>query len=72
MRWVIGLLIVPAVWMAFMLYFFRPLPAHLFFGGFFLAIGITNLLSYKTTGRRFFEKTQVQSAFCCPRVRDRW
>jgi hypothetical protein len=63
MRWVVALLVVLAVWMALMLYLFRPLPDHLFFGGFFLAIGIANLLFYKTTGRRFFEKTQASRPF---------
>jgi hypothetical protein len=63
MRWVIALLAILAVWMAFILYVFRPWPDHLFFGGFFLAIGITNLLFQKTTGRKFFAKTQASPPF---------
>jgi hypothetical protein len=63
MRWIIVLLVVLAVWMAFMLYVFRPLPDRLFLGGFFLAIGITNVLFCKTNGRRFFAKTQASPGF---------
>jgi hypothetical protein len=63
MRWVIALLVVLAVWMAVMLYCFLPLPDRIFFGGFFLAIGITNVLFYKTTGRKFFAKTQASPPF---------
>jgi len=63
MRWVIALLVVLAVWMAFMLYVFRPLPDRLLFGGFFLAIGITNLLFYRAAARKFFAKTQASPPF---------
>jgi uncharacterized membrane protein len=63
MRWVIALLAVLAVWMAVMLYVLRPWPDRFFFGGFFLAIGIANVLFYKTTGRKFFANTQASPAF---------
>ena len=63
MRWVIALLVVVAVWMAFMLYVFRPLPDRLFLGGFFLVIGIMNVLFCKTNGRKFFGKTQASPPF---------
>jgi hypothetical protein len=63
MRWVISLLAVLAVWMAAMLYVLRPLPDRFVFGGFFFAIGITNLLFYKTTGRKLFAKTQASPPF---------
>jgi hypothetical protein len=63
MRWVISLLAVLAVWMAAILYVFGPLPDRFLFGGFFLAIGITNLLFYKTTGRKLFAKTQASPPF---------
>jgi len=63
MRWVIALLTVLAVWMAVILYVFRPWPDRLFFGGFFLAIGIANVLFYKTTGRKIFAKTQASRPF---------
>lgn len=62
MRWVIAPLVVLAVWMGVILYAFRPLPPKLF-GGFFLAIGITNVILYKTTGRKFFAKTQASPPF---------
>ena len=63
MRWVILLLTVLAVWMAVMLYVLRPLPGRILFGGFFLAIGIANVLFYKTTSRKFFNKTQASPPF---------
>jgi hypothetical protein len=63
MRWVKALLGVLAVWMAVMLYVFRPWPDRFFFGGFFLAIGIANVLFYKTIGREFFAKTQASPPF---------
>jgi hypothetical protein len=63
MRWVIVLLAVLAVWMAVMVYVFRPWPDRFFFGGFFIAIGIANVLFYKTTGRKFFAKMQASPPF---------
>jgi hypothetical protein len=50
MRWVIAVLAALAVWMAFMLYVFRPLPDQLLFGGFFLAIGIANVAFTRRPG----------------------
>jgi hypothetical protein len=63
MRWVIGLLVFLAVCMAFMIYVFRPWPDHVYFGGFFLAIGIANVLFSKTNGRKFFARTQASPPF---------
>jgi len=63
MRWVIALHVVLAVWMAVIFYLFWPWPDRLFFGGFFLAIGITNVLFCKTTSRKFFAKTQASPPF---------
>jgi hypothetical protein len=63
MRWIIALLVVLAVWMAFMLYVVRPLANSLLFGGFFLTIGIANVAFCKTTGRKFFAKTQTGPTF---------
>jgi hypothetical protein len=63
MRQVITLLVVFAVSLAFILYVYRPLPDSSLFGGFFLVFGITNVLCYRTTGRRFFAKTQSSPPF---------
>ncbi len=70
MRWAIVLLVILAMWMAVILYWmsailhvFRPLPDRLLFGGFFLAIGITNVLFSKRSGRKFFAKTQIGPSF---------
>ncbi len=68
MRWVIALLVVFTIWMAFVFYVVRPWPDHLFFGGVFLAIGITNVVFCKTNGRKFFAKTQA----CPPFVARVW
>jgi hypothetical protein len=62
-RWVIAPLVVLAVWMAFMLYVFRPLPDRLFLGGSFLTIGIMNVPFCKTNGRKLFVKTQASPPF---------
>ena len=63
MRWVIVLLLVFAIWMAFVLYAVRPWPDHLLFGGVFLAIGIANVVFCKTNGRKFFARTQASPPF---------
>lgn len=63
MRGIIALLVVLTVWMGVILYMFRGLPDRLLFGGFFFAIGIGNVLFYKTTGRKFFSKTQASPSF---------
>ncbi len=63
MRWVIALLIVFALWTTFILYVSQPLPDSKFFGGFFLLIGIANVLFCKTTGRKLFAKTQASPHF---------
>jgi len=63
MRWVIGLLIIFAIWMAFVLYAVRPWPDHFLFGGFFLVIGTANVVFGKTSGRKFFARTQASPPF---------
>lgn len=56
--WVIAQLVLIATGVAFILYVALPLPNSRLFGGFFLAIGALHVLFYKTTGRKFFAKTQ--------------
>jgi hypothetical protein len=63
MRLVIAVLVVLAVWMAVVVYSFRPFPDRLLFGGFFFAIGVANVVFYKTAGRKFFAKTQASPPF---------
>jgi hypothetical protein len=65
MRLVIAVLVVLAGWMAFILYMLRPLQNQdrLLFGGFFLAIGVTNVLFCKTSARKLFAKTQAGPPF---------
>jgi hypothetical protein len=68
MRWVIALLVAFPTWMAFVLYMARPWPDHFLFAGFFLAIGITNVVFWRTSGRRFFARTKA----CPPFVARVW
>ena len=63
MRQVIGLLAFVAGGMVFILYVARPWPDSKLFGSFFLAVGVCNVLFYKSTGRRFFAITQSSRSF---------
>ena len=53
-RWVIAVLVLFGVWMAFILYVILSSPAQgtKSLGGFLLAIAVLNVLFYKSTGRR--------------------
>jgi|ERR1019366_2716137 hypothetical protein len=62
MRWVIASLVVLAAWMFWLVYLVSPGP-NKFLGGFLLAIGLLNGLFYKSTGRKFFAKTQSSRPF---------
>ena len=68
MRWVIALLVAFAIWMAIVLYVAWPWPDHFLFGGFFLAIGIPNLVFWRTNGQKLFTRTQA----CPPFVARVW
>jgi hypothetical protein len=70
MRLVIVLLVIFAIWTAFVIQVVRPWPDPFLFGGFFLAIGITNVVLGKTSGRKFFARTQECPPFVA-RVRAR-
>jgi hypothetical protein len=63
MRWIIALLLAFAIWVAFVLYVTWPLPDHFLFGGFLLATGITNLVFWRTNGRKLFARTQAYPPF---------
>jgi hypothetical protein len=63
MRWIIALLLAFPIWMAFVLYVTWPLPDHFLFGGFLLAMGITNLVFWRTNGRKLFARTQAYPPF---------
>jgi hypothetical protein len=63
MRWIIALLLAFAIWTAFVLYVTWPLPDHFLVGGFLLAIGITNLVFWRTNGRKLFARTQAYPPF---------
>jgi hypothetical protein len=58
--WIIVCLVMLAAGMAWLVFAASPSPGK-FGGGFLLAIGALNLLFYKTSGRRFFAKTQSSS-----------
>jgi hypothetical protein len=47
-----------AIGVAFIVYVALPGPDIKLFGGFFLTIGLLNIFSHKTTGRRIFSITQ--------------
>ena len=59
-RWVPAILVVLAGWTGFIIYLVLHLQAGStkWLGGFFLAIGMMNLASYKRGVRRFFARTQ--------------
>ena len=63
MRTVIGLLTFFAGGNVFILYVTQPWPDSKLFGSFFLAVGASNVLFYKSTGRRFFAITQSRRPF---------
>jgi len=58
LRWVIFVLALVAVWMAFVLRAIYGSPGGALFGVFFLLIGLLNVLFYRPTARKFFAKTQ--------------
>ncbi len=63
MRWVIVQLLVVAILIAaFVLVILPSHPGELG-GGFFVAVGIMNIVSYKSTGRKIFAKTQTSRPF---------
>jgi hypothetical protein len=62
-RWVISSLVVFAAWMVWLVSVILPSHSGKLFGGFFLVIGILNMLFYKSTGRNFFAKTQSSWPF---------
>jgi hypothetical protein len=63
MRWVIASLVVLTAWMAWVVSVILPSHSGNLFGGFFLVIGMLNVLFYKNTGRKFFAKTQSSRLF---------
>lgn len=62
-RWVISSLMVFTAWMVWLVCVILPSHSGKLFGGFFLVIGILNMLFYKSTGRNFFAKTQSSWPF---------
>ncbi len=62
-RWVIAFLIMLTGWMAWLVYVILSSHPDKLFGGFFLVMGLLNVLFYKSTGRRFFAKTQSSRPF---------
>jgi len=62
MRWVIASLIMIAAWTAWLVYVLSPGPSK-FLGGCLLAAGTLNVLFCKSTGRKFYAKTQASRPF---------
>jgi Ca2+/Na+ antiporter len=63
MRWVIAQLAVIAIGMTVFVYVILPSHPGMLGGGFFLALGALNALFCKSTGRKFFAKTQSSAPF---------
>jgi hypothetical protein len=49
--------------MALILYVVRPWPDGRMFGSFFFVIGLSNMVTCRTNGRKLFAKTQASSPF---------
>jgi hypothetical protein len=62
-HWVTAQLVVIAIFMAVFVGAILPSHPGALGGGFFLAIGAVNVLFYKSTGRKFFAKTQSSPPF---------
>lgn len=60
MRWVIALLVLCACGVGFIVYPMLSISVsdRKLFGGFFIAIGVLNMLFYSRNGRKFFAHTQ--------------
>jgi hypothetical protein len=60
MRWVIAQLVLFAGWMGFIVYLLlrEPISDSKLIGGFLLAIGALHLCFYKSSGRKFYARTQ--------------
>jgi hypothetical protein len=58
MRWVIAQLVIIAAGVAVFVYLILPSHPGALIGGFLLAIGLLQIISYRSGGRRFFAKTQ--------------
>jgi hypothetical protein len=63
MHWIIAPLVLIAVGIVFIVYVALPLPGAKLGGGFFLVIGVMNVLSYKRTGRKMFALAQSSWPF---------
>ena len=62
-HWIIAPLVLIALGVAVIVYVALSLPGAKLGGGFFLAIGALNVLFYKSTGSKFFAKTQSSRPF---------
>jgi hypothetical protein len=62
-RWIVAPLVLIAVGILFIVYMALPLPGAKLGGGFFLALGVMNVLTYKRAGRKMFTLAQSSWPF---------